>query len=107
MKERGLELSPEKTLITDIEHGFDCLGQHGRKDKENLLITPSQQNVKACLENIRKLVKDDKQPGAGHLIAQLNPKIRGWANYHHFFFHAEDGIRDPLVTGVQTCALPI
>src|SRR5438105_7937058 len=23
------------------------------------------------------------------------------------FFHAEDGIRDPLVTGVQTCALPI
>src|SRR6266536_5179833 len=24
-----------------------------------------------------------------------------------FFFRAEDGIRDPLVTGVQTCALPI
>src|SRR5205823_8439728 len=25
----------------------------------------------------------------------------------HFFFQAEDGIRDKLVTGVQTCALPI
>ena len=24
-----------------------------------------------------------------------------------FFFQAEDGIRDDLVTGVQTCALPI
>src|SRR2546430_8869087 len=24
-----------------------------------------------------------------------------------FFFHAEDGIRDLTVTGVQTCALPI
>src|SRR2546425_1419654 len=24
-----------------------------------------------------------------------------------FFFQAEDGIRDKLVTGVQTCALPI
>src|SRR2546425_3328678 len=24
-----------------------------------------------------------------------------------FFFKAEDGIRDKLVTGVQTCALPI
>src|SRR6266705_1862584 len=24
-----------------------------------------------------------------------------------FFFHAEDGIRDRTVTGVQTCALPI
>src|SRR5205823_7451987 len=28
---------------------------------------------------------------------------RGWV----FFFQAEDGIRDKLVTGVQTCALPI
>src|SRR5207244_10470027 len=25
----------------------------------------------------------------------------------YFFFQAEDGIRDDLVTGVQTCALPI
>ena len=27
--------------------------------------------------------------------------------YVVFFFQAEDGIRDKLVTGVQTCALPI
>src|SRR5438105_15926327 len=27
--------------------------------------------------------------------------------FFFFFFQAEDGIRDPLVTGVQTCALPI
>src|SRR5207249_6933934 len=27
--------------------------------------------------------------------------------YVHFFFQAEDGIRDRNVTGVQTCALPI
>src|SRR6266849_9341355 len=27
--------------------------------------------------------------------------------FSFFFFQAEDGIRDPLVTGVQTCALPI
>src|SRR5205823_6896651 len=27
--------------------------------------------------------------------------------YFVFFFQAEDGIRDKLVTGVQTCALPI
>src|SRR5206468_8191564 len=26
---------------------------------------------------------------------------------HCFFFQAEDGIRDLIVTGVQTCALPI
>src|SRR5438105_12374531 len=27
--------------------------------------------------------------------------------FFFFFFQAEDGIRDPLMTGVQTCALPI
>src|SRR3989441_890017 len=32
-----------------------------------------------------------------------------WLRFHCclFFFQAEDGIRDKLVTGVQTCALPI
>src|SRR5258708_29203404 len=29
------------------------------------------------------------------------------ASGSYFFFQAEDGIRDDLVTGVQTCALPI
>src|SRR5258708_25375972 len=30
-----------------------------------------------------------------------------WMLFCFFFFQAEDGIRDDLVTGVQTCALPI
>src|SRR5687767_15728818 len=30
-----------------------------------------------------------------------------WFDVFFFFFQAEDGIRDKLVTGVQTCALPI
>src|SRR5258708_7998455 len=30
-----------------------------------------------------------------------------WSVCGVFFFQAEDGIRDDLVTGVQTCALPI
>src|SRR2546425_9526711 len=36
--------------------------------------------------------------------------LREWGNVVLgilFFFQAEDGIRDKLVTGVQTCALPI
>src|SRR5437762_10695179 len=33
--------------------------------------------------------------------------IVGSNSYNHFFFQAEDGIRDTSVTGVQTCALPI
>src|SRR3989440_9022901 len=30
-----------------------------------------------------------------------------FAFFFFFFFQAEDGIRDLIVTGVQTCALPI
>src|SRR3989441_5799694 len=33
--------------------------------------------------------------------------IRAVRSEFIFFFQAEDGIRDKLVTGVQTCALPI
>src|SRR5438105_9550235 len=33
--------------------------------------------------------------------------VSSFAVFFFFFFQAEDGIRDPLVTGVQTCALPI
>src|SRR5687767_15563342 len=36
----------------------------------------------------------------------LSRKIRMKCELY-FFFQAEDGIRDKLVTGVQTCALPI
>src|SRR5271169_4572873 len=33
--------------------------------------------------------------------------IVGEIAMQHFFFQADDGIRDATVTGVQTCALPI
>src|SRR5687767_15570527 len=33
--------------------------------------------------------------------------MQAWFYVLFFFFQAEDGIRDKLVTGVQTCALPI
>ena len=80
--ERGLELSEEKTQITPIEDGFDFLGQTVRKYQGKLLITPSQTNVKTFLEKVRAVIKANKQATAGGLIVQLNPLIRGWANYH-------------------------
>ena len=82
LKERGLELSQEKTRITRIEDGFDFLGQNVRKYHGTLLITPSRKNVKAFLGKIRETVKTHVGVSAGSLIAYLNPLIRGWANYH-------------------------
>jgi RNA-directed DNA polymerase len=82
LHERGLELSQAKTHITHIEHGFDFLGQNVRKYAGKLLIKPAPKKVHTCLGNIRHIVKANKQATAGHLIAQLNPVIRGWANSH-------------------------
>ncbi len=82
LQPRGLELSEEKTRITHIEEGFDFLGQHVRKYNGKFLIKPSKKNVKTFLTDIRKVIKDNKQATAYGLIATLNPKIRGWANYH-------------------------
>ena len=82
LPQRGLELSEEKTRITHIEDGFDFLGQNVRKYNGKFLITPSKKNVKAFLADIREVMKANKQATAYWLIATLNPKIRGWANYH-------------------------
>jgi len=82
LHERGLELSPQKTRITHIEDGFDFLGQQVRKYAGKLLIKPARKNVQTFLGQIRQIVKANKQATAGNLIAQLNPVIRGWANYH-------------------------
>ena len=82
LKERGLTLSGEKTLITHIEDGFDFLGQHVRKYNGKLIIKPSKKNVKAFLEKVRKVVKEHQGTTAGNLILLLNPLIRGWARYH-------------------------
>jgi RNA-directed DNA polymerase len=83
MKDRGLELAPEKTVITHIEAGFDFLGPTVRKyrrgNRSKFFITPSKKSVKAFLRKIRTRIKESRDLTAGELIAELNPMIRGWA----------------------------
>ena len=44
--------------------------------------------------------------GGGRKVGSMvSRRMKGGRGF--FFFQAEDGIRDKLVTGVQTCALPI
>lgn len=82
LKERGLELSQEKTRITHIDKGFDFLGQNLRRYKGKLLIKPSKVNTKAFLDKVKKLIKAHKASTQKNLIAILNPLLRGWVNYH-------------------------
>jgi RNA-directed DNA polymerase len=82
LRERGLELSAEKTRITHIDEGFDFLGHHLRKYGGKLLITPSKKNTHNFLEKIRHLIDANESASQENLIGALNPVIRGWINYH-------------------------
>lgn len=82
-QERGLELSTEKTVITHITDGFDFLGQNVRRYPNGKLhMKPSKKNIKNFLEDVRRTIRAASGMTAAELIVQLNPKIRGWANYH-------------------------
>jgi len=81
LAERGLELSPTKTVITHIEDGFDFLGQTVRKYNGKYISRPSKKALCAFLRELRKVVREHAGP-AGELVRKLNPMIRGWAYYH-------------------------
>ena len=58
---------------------------------------------------LRRKYTDDKlrRIAADILKVCTKSKFQSLKKCRCFFFQAEDGIRDDLVTGVQTCALPI
>jgi len=82
LRERGLELSLEKTKITHLRDGFDFLGQNIRAYRNKTIVQPSKKNIAAFLHKIRTLIKANAQATPANLVRLLNPKIRGWANYH-------------------------
>lgn len=82
LRERGLELSQEKTKITHIEEGFDFLGVNIRKYNGKLIRKPSKKSITGFLSNVREVIKSHPTAKTENLIHLLNPKIRGWANYH-------------------------
>jgi len=82
---RGLELSEEKTLITNIKDGFNFLGQNIRKYNDGkVIIKPTNDNVKRFLDGVRETIKSNPTVKQEKLIKWLNPKIRGWSNYHRY-----------------------
>lgn len=89
MQERGLALSEEKTIVTNINDGFDFLGCNLRKFNGKLLIRPSKANIKAFLAKVRGIIRQNKTAKQKDLIARLNPVIRGWVNFHRFNVSSE------------------
>jgi RNA-directed DNA polymerase len=85
LKERGLELSHEKTQITHVEVGFDFLGQNVRRYRCGKVLTkPSSQSVKTFLSKIRETIDNSGSLTAGEMIRRLNQQIKGWTMYHRY-----------------------
>ena len=82
LAERGLTLSDEKTVITNVNDGFDFLGFNIRKFKNQILTKPSKPAQKRFLAKVRKTIKSNKACKQESLIRLLNPMITGWGNYY-------------------------
>jgi RNA-directed DNA polymerase len=86
---RGLTLSEEKTRIVHLTEGFDFLGFNIRHHKAprtsksgyKLLIRPSKKSVQAVRDKLREKWRRVRGQNARTVVGQLNPIIRGWANY--------------------------
>ncbi|WP_312396237.1 group II intron reverse transcriptase/maturase [Stutzerimonas kunmingensis] len=86
---RGVALSQAKTQITHINQGFDFLGWNFRKyvpkspyRKAKLLIKPSKKNVTAFYRKVGEIIKNSGALTQDAVIGQLNPVLKGWAQYH-------------------------
>jgi RNA-directed DNA polymerase len=89
LKDRGLELSSEKTKICHLSEGFDFLGfniRHYRSRNARtgwkLLIKPSKKSVQDIKDKMREIWLRRKGQEMAVILRELNPIIRGWANYY-------------------------
>ncbi len=78
---RGLQLSTEKTVITNIYKGFNFLGFNFRKYNEKLLIKPSKQSIKSVKSKIADITKKLSSAKTDEYISTINSVLRGWGYY--------------------------
>jgi len=98
LKERGLELSEEKTKIVHSTEGFDFLGfnckhydnkttgyearNFANKQGFKILIKPSKKSIDTHSNKIKEVLRQMKAASQEQIIGKLDPIIKGWANYY-------------------------
>ena len=80
-----------KTRVTKAKDGFDFLGVHLRlcrvrkpraKIKHSCRIWPSDCSMQRVRQKVRDVIGRRYSKELEEMIKELNPKLRGWANYH-------------------------
>lgn len=85
LNERGLELSKEKTHITNVHEGFDFFGFHFKKfPNGKMLVQPTKEGIKSFKSKVKEIFKLHRSSNISVLIKKLNLLIRGWGNYYRF-----------------------
>jgi RNA-directed DNA polymerase len=88
LAERGVRLSPAKTVMTPLTDGFDFFGQTRRKPARRngtpaqLQRTPSKGSFQGIKTKVQALCKPAVGATPARRIESLNPVLRGWANDH-------------------------
>lgn len=74
-----LELSPEKTVISSFQAGFDFLGFHFSRRH----VSVARKSLKGFYAKVRELTRRNQGCFSTEaVIRQLTPVLRGWATYH-------------------------
>lgn len=92
----GLELSPEKTKITALTDGFEFLGfRFGAHWDKCYGFGTRVQVPKAAVVDLRYRIKQLTKRNTtlvslGEKLQEINPILRGWANYYRYCAYASD-----------------
>ena len=81
-KELHLELSEEKTLVTQVERGFDFLGFHIHKYQRSTLITPSRKAMSKFREKVKQRVWEAFSLDDVAAVIHINRYLVGWGMYY-------------------------
>ena len=101
----GLRLSPAKTRVVHIDHGFDFLGFHIRRmrkrgsNKRFVYTKPSTKAIATVKGRVKAMTyRSTLHREPGYLLEYLGRVLRGWANY---FRH---GVSKAVFAGIDSYA---
>lgn len=77
---RGLELSPEKTKVCNINNGFDFLGYNISIKNYQVQCVPVDKNVNKLIKKVNQVLLKNFDYDETSKI--LYPIVRGWFNYY-------------------------
>jgi RNA-directed DNA polymerase len=84
----GLRLSQEKTRIVHIDQGFDFLGMHIQRHRQQgstkrfVYTYPSRAALAAVKAKVRGATRRSTNQSLAIVLHRINPVLRGWTNYH-------------------------